>query len=179
MLLAGMGIGPSFAVFTLIVQASVPFRQLGAATSSLTFFQQVGGTIGLAIAGTIFGTTLQEELPRQLTAAGVPPEVSGQLAGGNVLRDLTGVGDLGATILASAPPEAQEFLRPLIPAIVGAIHQALSLATAAAFWLGIAAALIAAVLVAFLREVPFRNAAWAGAPGEPTTDASEFAPSPV
>ncbi|MDQ3449249.1 MAG: MFS transporter, partial [Chloroflexota bacterium] len=179
MLLAGMGIGPAFAVFTIIVQASVPFRQLGAATSSLTFFQQVGGTIGLAIAGTIFGTTLQEELPRQLTAAGVPPEVSGPLAGGNVLRDLTGVGDLGATILASAPPEAQEFLRPLIPAIVGAIHQALSLATAAAFWLGIAAALIAAALVAFLREVPFRNAAWAGAPGEPTTDASEIAPSSV
>lgn len=178
MLLAGMGIGPSFAVFTLIVQASVPFRQLGAATSSLTFFQQVGGTIGLAVAGTIFGTTLQEELPRQMAAAGVPPEVSGQLAGGNALRDLTGVGDLGATILASAPPEAQELLRPLIPAIVGAIHQALSLATAGAFWLGIGAALIAATLVLFLREVPFRNAAWAGDPG-PVQERSDTVTSPI
>jgi EmrB/QacA subfamily drug resistance transporter len=165
MLIAGIGIGPSFAVFTLVVQASVPFRQLGAATSSLTFFQQVGGTIGLALVGSIFGNTLKDELPKQLAANGVPPEVIGQLAGGNALRDLTGVGDLGATILAAAPPEAQEFLRPLIPGIVKGIHDAVSLATAGAFWIGIASAILAALLVLFLKEVPFHEAAWAGDPG--------------
>ncbi|MBA2254985.1 MAG: MFS transporter [Chloroflexi bacterium] len=183
MLLAGLGIGPSFAVFTLIVQASVPFRQLGAATSSLTFFQQVGGTIGLAIAGTIFGTTLQQQVPAQMAARGIPPEVSGGLAGGNALRDLTVVGDLGAAILASAPPQFAEALRPLIPAIVGAIHDSLSLATASAFWLGIGAALVAVALVALLREVPFREAAWAGAPGEhgesEPSEPSERAASPA
>ena len=173
MLLAGLGIGPSFAVFTLIVQASVPFRQLGAATSSLTFFQQVGGTIGLAIAGTIFGTTLQQQVPAQMAARGIPPEVSGGLAGGNALRDLTVVGDLGAAILASAPPQFAEALRPLIPAIVGAIHDSLSLATASAFWLGIGAALVAVALVALLREVPFREAAWAGAPANTESEPSE------
>ena len=63
MALAGLGIGPSFAVFTLAVQNAVPIRQLGTATSSLTLFQQVGGTVGLAITGTLFGSTLLDEIP--------------------------------------------------------------------------------------------------------------------
>ena len=53
MALAGLGIGPSFAVFTLIVQNAVSPDRIGVATSSLTFFQQIGGTVGLTLAGTI------------------------------------------------------------------------------------------------------------------------------
>ena len=47
MIVAGLGIGPSFAVFALIVQNAVPPREIGTASSSLTFFQQIGGTVGL------------------------------------------------------------------------------------------------------------------------------------
>ena len=61
--IAGVGVGPTMAVFTIIVQNSVPWQQLGVATSNLTFFRQVGGTVGLAIAGTIFGSTLTAEAP--------------------------------------------------------------------------------------------------------------------
>ena len=75
----GIGVGPTFGVFTLVVQNNVRFDQLGAATSNLTFFQQVGGTVGLAITGTIFGTTLGEEVPRRLAAADVPPAADGRL----------------------------------------------------------------------------------------------------
>ncbi|MEP6638190.1 MAG: MDR family MFS transporter, partial [Chloroflexota bacterium] len=63
MVLAGLGIGPSFAVFTLIVQNSVAPDRIGVATSSLTFFQQIGGTVGLTIAGTIFADRLTAEIP--------------------------------------------------------------------------------------------------------------------
>ena len=64
MFVTGIGVGPTFAVFILIVQNSVPVARLGAASSSLTFFQQVGGTVGLAITGTIFASTLAEQVPR-------------------------------------------------------------------------------------------------------------------
>ncbi|MEO6351159.1 MAG: MDR family MFS transporter, partial [Candidatus Limnocylindrales bacterium] len=81
--IAGVGIGPTMAVFTIIVQNSVPWQMLGAATSNLTFFRQIGGTVGLAIAGTVFGSTLRNEAPRQIGAelvkAGVPPEQVAQL----------------------------------------------------------------------------------------------------
>jgi MFS family permease len=80
MFVTGLGVGPTFAVFTLIVQNNVPVERLGTATSNLTFFQQVGGTVGLALTGTIFATSLTDELPRQLGSAGVPPAVGGALA---------------------------------------------------------------------------------------------------
>ena len=54
MFIAGLGVGPTFAVFTLVVQNAVPFKYLGVATANLTFFRQIGGTVALAIVGTIF-----------------------------------------------------------------------------------------------------------------------------
>ena len=75
MFIVGIGVGPTFSVFTIIIQNAVPFRELGVATSNLTFFRQIGGTIALAFVGTIFGTTLIEKLPSQLAAAGVPAQI--------------------------------------------------------------------------------------------------------
>lgn len=149
MAITGIGIGPAFAVFTLAVQNNVPPVELGTATSSLTLFQQVGGTVGLALTGSVFGSVLLEEMPKQIAAAGVPQELAGQFAqgGSSALNNLSGVGDLGSRILASLPAEAQAQVKPLIPLIVQGIHQAFSIATAATFVIGIGAALVAALLV--------------------------------
>ena len=157
MFITGIGVGPIFAIFTLVVQGAVSPRQIGTATSSLTLFQQIGGSVGLAAAGTIFGSRLLEELPRQLAASTLPrPIIDSFPASGGILSRLTGVGDLGQTILANAPIGARAELEPFIPEIVAAIHRAFSLATASTFVFGIGAALVAVVLVAFLREAPMQ-----------------------
>jgi EmrB/QacA subfamily drug resistance transporter len=178
MFVAGLGIGPSFAVFTLAVQNSVPVRDLGTGTSSLTLFQQLGGTIGLAITGTIFGSKLLEEVPKQLVAAGVPPEFSNSFTEGGATQfnQLTSLGDLGAAILAQVPDEAKAFVQPLIPAMVEGIHTAFSIAVAATFVVGIVTALLAAVVVLVVMpagKIGEREEAGFGrsAPvGEPATD---------
>jgi len=161
MALAGLGIGPSFAVFTLIVQNAVSPDRIGAATSSLTFFQQIGGTVVLTLASTFFADRLTREIPTQLVNAGVPAPLVAQFAagggGGGGTLDLTGTGDLGARILASLPDDVKPFVEPLIPNIVQGIHDAFSIALASTFWVGIAGALIAAVCVLFLREEPMRQ----------------------
>jgi len=163
---AGLGIGPTLAVFTIIVQNSVPWQQLGVATSNLTFFRQIGGTVGLALAGAIFGTTLQTEAPRQiassLLASGVPQQQIDQFAstiGGGTLNmnELSGVGDIGARILASVPAQAQAFVQPYIPAIVQGIHEAFSMAIVSTIWLSAAAAFVAALAALALKEAPLRN----------------------
>src|SRR6478735_922557 len=82
MVLIGLGIGPSFAVFTLVVQNSVAAARIGVATGSLTFFQQIGGTIGLTLAGTVLADRLVTEIPIQLVAAGVPKPVVDGFGGG-------------------------------------------------------------------------------------------------
>jgi hypothetical protein len=162
MVVAGLGIGPSFAVFTLVVQNAVSFEQVGVATSNLTFFQQIGGTVGLTIAGTIFADRLAAEIPRQLLGAGVPQQFVGQFAGG--AADVTGTGDLGQRILAGLPEAARATVEPLIPGIVGAIHEAFSVSLASTFWVGIAAAAVATVAVVFLHEVPMRATFEVGEP---------------
>lgn len=155
MVVAGLGIGPSFAVFTLIVQNAVQPRLVGVATSSLTFFQQIGGTVGLTIAGTIFASRLTQELPGRLIAAGVPAQSVGQFAGGGSF-DIAGTGDLGTKILAATPPAQHAFVQPLIPGIVAAVHDSITIGIASAFWVGIIGAIVGAVVVLFVEEVPMR-----------------------
>jgi EmrB/QacA subfamily drug resistance transporter len=157
MFVTGLGVGPIFSIFTLVVQGAVPPRQIGTATSSLTLFQQIGGSVGLAAAGTVFGARLLEEVPRQLAASSLPREIIGALpASGGVVNQLSGVGNLGQAILASAPAAARAQLEPFVPEIVAAIYRAFSLATASTFVFGIAAAVVAVLTVALLRETPVR-----------------------
>jgi len=157
MFVTGLGVGPMFAIFTLVVQGAVPQRQIGTATSSLTLFQQVGGSVGLAAAGTIFGTRLVEELPRQLAASPIPPQIIAAFpSSAGAVGQLVGVGNIGQAILAGVPAAARSQVEPYVPDIVAAVYRAFSLATANTFVFGIAAAAIAAVMVAFLREAPAR-----------------------
>jgi EmrB/QacA subfamily drug resistance transporter len=162
MFIAGLGVGPTFSVFTIIVQNAVPFHELGVATSNLTFFRQIGGTVALAIVGTIFGSSFQEQLGPQLGAAGVPPQVVagfGQAASSGALdfNKLTGVGDLGKAILSSVPATVQGVIEPYITNIVTGIHEAFSLAVAQTFYVGIAAAVLSAIAAATMHEHALRT----------------------
>jgi EmrB/QacA subfamily drug resistance transporter len=171
MIVAGLGIGPSFAVFTLVVQNAVNPDRIGVASSSLTFFQQIGGTVGLTIAGTIFASRFTQELPTRLEGAGVPAQFATAFAqGGSTTSNLTGTGSLADQIRAQVPPAVLPQVEPLIPGIVGAIHDAISVAIASTFWVGIVGAIIGAVVVLFLEEIPMRDtfemAPLAGEPSE-------------
>jgi EmrB/QacA subfamily drug resistance transporter len=158
----GIGIGPTLAVFTIVVQNAVPFNKLGVATSNLTFFRQTGGVVGLSIAGSLFGTQLANLLPERLVANGIPTQLVDQLGsrggGGFDLNSLVGVGtDLGAAILAKVPAQAKAIVEPLVPRIVTSIYESISFAIASVFYLGVVAAVIAFVAVLFIRELPLRS----------------------
>ena len=176
MFLAGLGVGPTFAVFTIIVQNAVPFHELGVATSNLTFFRQIGGSVSLAFVGTIFATSLTDEVPKQMVAAGVPPDVLqafGQAAASGKLdfNKLTGVGqDLGNVITAIIPSAAAS-----IDAVVLGIHQAFSLAVAQTFWIGVVAAAIAAIAASTMHELELRTTNGPVPASAPVADAAAVA----
>ncbi len=163
-LVLGIGIGPTLAVFTIVVQNAVPFSRLGVATSNLTFFRQIGGTVGLSIAGSLFGTQLAGLLPQRLAANGVPQQLADQLGargaggGGFDLNNLLGVGaDLGAAILAAVPEPLRPLVQPHVPAIVTSIYESISFAIGSVFWLGVGAAVVGFVGVLVIRELPLRT----------------------
>jgi len=103
MFVFGVGLGLIMQVLVLAVQNSVPYEQLGVATSSATLFRSIGGSLGTAILGAIFTNRLVDEL-----AAG------GRSSG----ADLTG-GGIDPAALNSLPA-------PVHDAYVGAFTDSLS-----------------------------------------------------
>jgi hypothetical protein len=177
MFIAGIGVGPTFAVFTLIVQNAVPFNMLGVATSNLTFFRQICGTVALAIVGTIFASSFQSEIGPQMTVAGVPDAVVNGFtqaihSGALDFNQLTGTGNLGQSIAAAQPA-----LAPVVPQIVAGIHQAFSLGVASTFIIGVGASILAALAAAAMQELKLRRSntatAPAGAPQRPPVAATD------
>lgn len=65
MLLMGLGLGFNFQPVILAVQNAVSPREIGVATSSVTFFRQMGGTLGTAV----FLSVLFSILPGRVTDA--------------------------------------------------------------------------------------------------------------
>ena len=58
MLLFGLGLGAQMQTLLTAIQNSIDPRDMGAATGSVTFFRQMGGAIGVAAFGAVFGSRL-------------------------------------------------------------------------------------------------------------------------
>ncbi len=70
MLFVGLGIGQCMQPLTIIVQNAVPPREIGVATSSATFFRQLGGTLGVAVFLSLLFSTLGGNIKKAFTSAG-------------------------------------------------------------------------------------------------------------
>jgi EmrB/QacA subfamily drug resistance transporter len=161
MFLAGLGVGPTLSVFTIVVQNAVPFEYLGAATSNLTFFRQVGGSVGLAIVGSYFGGQLTNTIPTELAAVAPAGTFDGFFAatGGN-LDQLTNVGGkFDPALLTLIPAE-------YVDAFFRAIRAGIADAIGSIFWLAVVASLVALLAATLIEEIPLRGSARAGAPAE-------------
>jgi len=154
MFIAGLGVGPTFAVFTIVVQNAVPFHELGAATSDLTLFRQIGTTVGITMAFTLFRNNLTWDLLRtEIVGAGAPAAMVPQTPpAGFDPAALTN--PAGATsvvdFLAQLPAQLQALF-------VEGFHSAFTLAIANSMWLGVGATGLALVATLFLREIPLRQ----------------------
>ena len=160
MFLAGLGIGPTLSVFTIVVQNAVPFKFLGAATSNLTFFRQVGGSVGLALVGSYFGGQLATNIPAELEQAAPAGTFTPFLTaiGGN-LEQLTNVGrQFDQALIALIPGQ-------YVDAFFNAIKAGIADAIGSIFWLSVVASLVAFVAATLIEEIPLRGGT-KGAPAE-------------
>ncbi|AEN09573.1 MFS transporter [Streptomyces sp. SID8360] len=97
MLAVGMGVGMSMQNLVLVVQNTVPFSELGAASGSITFFRSLGGTIGVSVLGAVLANQVATKIAAGLTELGIDPAASS--SGGSTLN------------IAAMPPEIQEVVR--------------------------------------------------------------------
>src|SRR5690349_5045468 len=96
-IMIGLGLGLCMQTLLIAVQNTVPAKDMGVATSSVTFFRQMGGTLGVAVFLSLLFTRLPVEIGKAFDAAG--------------LGGLAGSVDVSATLsdtsrISSAPPEA-------------------------------------------------------------------------
>jgi EmrB/QacA subfamily drug resistance transporter len=144
MVVLGLGMGFLMQMTTLVAQNSVEPRDIGVASSSRLFFQQIGGSIGVSAFGAIFA--------RRLTGAltSVSPGVHLSTSGGQFNP---------ATV------------RALPAAIQHDVFHAITYAIHGVFVWAIPASALAFVLAWFIKEVPLRGRT---APGDAETAASEL-----
>lgn len=79
MVVLGAGIGMVMQIMVLATQNEAPIADLGVATSTVTFFRAVGGSIGVALAGALFNSRLTDLLGGA-APTGMTPEELGALA---------------------------------------------------------------------------------------------------
>jgi EmrB/QacA subfamily drug resistance transporter len=137
----GLGLGMVMQVLILAVQNSVPHSVLGVATSGSTMFRQIGGSIGVALFGTIFASQLHSELAARLPA--------------------------GTTIPNTINPAG---IKNLPPAQHQAFADAVATALHPVFLVAGGISIVAFLLTWLLREVPLQGKAQVGdeipAPGD-------------
>jgi EmrB/QacA subfamily drug resistance transporter len=152
MLVLGLGIGPAMAGFTVVVQNAVPRDRLGVATSTLTFLRQIGASVGLAAAGTVFSSSFATRLPVDLAQQGVPAQMISELV--KLSGALQNVGN-GRALLEHLLPGP---LQVLIPKIVAGANDALALAIGDLFWITVVSGVLGLLCTLALRDLPLRNA---------------------
>jgi EmrB/QacA subfamily drug resistance transporter len=152
MLIAGLGVGPTMAIFTLIVQNDVPFERLGTATSDLTLFRQIGTSVGLTMAFTLFRENLTwDSIRSAIVSAGAPSSAVPTTAPAAFdPNQLISVGGSVADAFAQLPAQ-------LRAPYANGFNEAFSLAIANSVWLGVIASVVSLVAVLALKEKPLRT----------------------
>ncbi|MFL5829414.1 MAG: DHA2 family efflux MFS transporter permease subunit [Solirubrobacteraceae bacterium] len=86
LLVLGIGLGMTMQVLVLAVQNAVDYQVLGAATSGVTLFRGLGGSLGAAVFGTIFSSRLTSGLRGLSGATAHQVAGAGRLTGAQVAR---------------------------------------------------------------------------------------------
>jgi EmrB/QacA subfamily drug resistance transporter len=134
MLVFGAGLGLNMQSIVLAMQNAVEPRDMGVATSAVTFFRQVGGSMGTAVFLSILFSNAATNITHNLRAAGVSAAAAGKV-------------DINNTSGLSSLPDAIKH-----PILVG-----FSDAMDIVFLVGACVAVIAVVLAAMMKEVPLRT----------------------
>ncbi|WP_433944627.1 MDR family MFS transporter [Paenibacillus sp. SN-8-1] len=174
----GMGLGLAMPVFSLATQNAVSHKELGVVTASTQLFRNLGGTIGIAVMGTVMSNNLTTNLKNALQSPDAPdfskmdPKLAKEMLAFANPQTLMNKPLLEAT-QAKLPAEAQ----PLFAQMIDNIRDALGTTLSTVFLAGTLVLVVAFVLVFFLKELPLRTTNQAAGESTPQ-DSSEGSSSP-
>ena len=133
--LFGAGLGFTMQTIVTAVQNSVNYRDMGAATSSTTFFRQMGGAVGAALFGAVLSSRLAHYLAEDLARAGIMPGAAGPSVDANNVQGI------------------QQLAEPVRHIVLGAFTNALD----DVFLVGVPFLVVAFLVALALKEIPLRT----------------------
>jgi EmrB/QacA subfamily drug resistance transporter len=171
MVLFGLGLGGNLQPIILAVQNAVPPTDIGVATSSATFFRQMGGTLGTAVFLSILFGTVGARITEQFALAFDTPAFQAAVADPEVLADpanaavVDQLAQAQATIAAGGTPtidgtgvlDDSSFLASLDPVLAAPFQAGFAEALQLVFWIAAGIAVIGLVVLSLLPEVPLRH----------------------
>jgi EmrB/QacA subfamily drug resistance transporter len=158
LVILGVGLGATMPLYINVVQSALPVSLTGVVTSQVQFWRNVGGTVGVAVMGSILATRLPERVDSELAALPLPPAVRDTLpqagADPQALFDPARIAAARAALPSGLEDTFDQVLLAIRQALAGTLNEVY---TYAAFV--VAAGILASV---FLREVPLRGRAEPG-----------------
>ncbi|MEW6142567.1 MAG: MDR family MFS transporter [Chloroflexota bacterium] len=154
--ITGFGLGITMPIYVIAIQNAVPYKVLGASTSLVAFSRSIGGSLGVAVFGSVMTNRLVSEFLERLPEAArsmIPPDF---------------LASVSQSAQALVSPQAQSQLKasfnllgaqgPVIyEQTIQLLRQSLSSALSWVFLVGCAITVIAFVLNLFLKEIPLRK----------------------
>jgi hypothetical protein len=161
MVLIGMGLGQLMQTTMVASQNAVEAKDIGVATSSATFFRQMGGTFGVAIFMSILFSQVVDKIQAAFETTAVKNGFASALQDPQVLENQANAGIL--EILKSGPSGAEgitsdsSFLigadeRLTLPFRIGFVESSLTV-----FMLAAVIIAVAFVISWFIKEIPLRE----------------------
>jgi hypothetical protein len=153
MLVLGVGLGNCMQPLLLIMQSSVPPSEIGVATSSATFFRQIGGTLGVAVFLSILFSTVGGNIVDEFEKAAQTPAFQ-QVVANPTPAD--------AAVLANGSAAADQvqsdssFIETLSPALAHPFKQGFASSMDLVFLMGAGVGLIAFLLLLLMPKVELR-----------------------
>jgi len=155
MVVMGLGLGIAMSSFTVIVQNQYPTHRLGEVSAGLQFFRSIGGTVGMAV----FGTILTNRFASAMTA-NLPAPLQKYTSGPSAIK----LDNPQVLLSAGAREQVQAGFakfgaqgEQLFNAFMHAVRVSLATAISNIFVLATIVGVIGLVVVLFLREDPLRR----------------------
>jgi EmrB/QacA subfamily drug resistance transporter len=158
----GIGLGFNLQPMVLAIQNAVPPRDMGVATSSATFFRQMGGTLGTAVFLSVLFSRVGDAIAAGFRSAAQTPAFQAALqdpavlanpANKPVLDALSGGAALSGT---TGVLNDSSFIGRLDPRLARPILDGFAQSMGTVFLIGAAVIVIGFILVIFLPEEPLR-----------------------
>jgi EmrB/QacA subfamily drug resistance transporter len=145
-IIIGAGLGVTFPMTIAVVQAGLPQRLVGVATSQVTFWRSLGGTIGVAVLGSILANRLPVAVATRVAALHLPPQFNQAAGSAQAMFDPARLAQVRASLPAAAAPAFDQVVAASRAALAATLHDL--------FLLAASVAVVALVASVFLREVP-------------------------